>query len=147
MTECYSPGENSTQRNTVGPWTAFGRQRPSVTCLHMFTIQKNMEKVSVSFKGRLTIHQFNCQTHLKMMHLQKLNYNACIFHKHRAFDKLSWSCVVRPICSPKLSWLGGPAPRIVDHLCHQSQPFLRPLFTHTYNLPATIETNDDQNDY
>lgn len=81
------------------------------------------------------------QTHLNMwsfaetlLMLSKLNYNACVFHKQDVFDKLSWSSVVRPICSPKLSWLGGPAPRIVDHLCRQSQPFLRPLFntSHTH---------------
>lgn len=144
----------------LGHGRLFGR--PSVTLwLHMFNIQHNMHKVSVSVKVMWQsvnvnpskpsgISRNQCGKIFWMLY--ELNRNACILHKQHVFDKLSWSSVVRPICSSKLSWLGGPAPRIADHLCRQSQPFLHPLFntshtqTHT-SVPATVETNDDQNAY
>lgn len=128
----------------LGHGRLFGRRRPSVTCLSIcLTYNRIWIMCLCRLKVNPTFFQFKRQTHLNMLSfaetfsmLSKMNYNACVFHRQCGFDKLSSSSVVRPICSPKLSWLGGPAPRIVHHLCHQSQPFLRPLIntSHTHQV-------------
>ncbi len=95
-----------------------------------------------------------CLCHLKVIR-RSINLTIKPIWTCKALQKRNWCCqnyiihasfISRmPLISclgPALSGqsvlqsLGGPAPRIVYHLCRQSQPFLRPLFntSHTHKV-------------